>query len=103
MHVRRLHLVVVLVLVIDMHKYVKYDLLTRDEFRIQLLSTYPPARRPLWPLRAGGRIPTSNFFSQVNHDTFPQKGIKQPIDEADQAGLLENIPGQESMIKINRQ
>ena len=88
-----------------MHKYVKYDLLLRDEFRIQLLSTFPRGVGPYGPCgpEAAFRIPTSNFFSQVNHDTFPQKGIKQPIDEADQAGLLENIPGQESMIKINRQ
>jgi hypothetical protein len=26
-------------------------------------SDFPPGRRPLWPLRAGGRIPTSAFES----------------------------------------
>src|SRR5210317_201023 len=26
-------------------------------------SNFPPGRRPLWPLQAGGRIPTSDFYS----------------------------------------
>jgi hypothetical protein len=41
-------------------------------------SDFPPGRRPLWPLRAGGRIPTSDFPIPPSAFHFPFSTFRIP-------------------------
>jgi hypothetical protein len=52
----------------------RFQILPTSTFRIPTSenSHFPPGRRPLWPLRAGGRIPTSHFRKfPLPHSHFP--------------------------------
>ena len=48
------------------------------------------------------RIPTSKLFPQIQNRAFPKNWIQEPIQNAGQAGVLHDVPGQEPMIQVYR-